>query len=741
MVHQRPISGLTLPALPLEVRVHGRGGQGGVTCAKLIAALFGQLGLHVQTFGDYGSERAGAPIQAFTRVDASPIKNANKIYRPDHLLVLDEALLSLPILDGGSLLLINSAQPLPHFAERYPHYRLGVVDATAIAREHGIGSASVVIINTTILGAYAHLLGLPLSALEEAYGHLGLKGDLEAAETAYAQVDIAEPRHPNETAKAKTPATPAPVMGMLEHAKDIPGTLKTGNWSNQAPVYVTQTAPCNHACPAGNDVVGFVQALKSDGVDKAAAILFQTQCLPSVCGRVCPAPCMASCNRSTFDGSVNIRSLERYVGDNAVLTPKPQTGAPARSMAVIGGGPAGLSAAFQLAMQGHEVTLYDAAPVLGGVLASGIPAFRLPPEILKQDIERILSLGIRTRLNAVIGKAELVELAATHDAVIVAAGFGDPVSLGIEGEELAGVEQGLSFLARCKKKPDVLSGTVVVVGGGNTAMDCARTALRCGAEKVQIVYRRAKKDMPTITEEVVEAGHEGILILPHLQPVAIKGVDAVNAIVLAEVEEGEPDASGRRRPIVTDRLATFPASKVILALGQKDDLAFLPENWTLKNGRAYQDGKALSVYFAGDCATGAGTVTHAIGHGRLVAQAVMKNADICLPPMPADIVAPGQIRFDYFGLSEPAHDRTNQPSVLAGDFSETNLGLSDAAEASRCCSCGHCTNCDTCLVVCPEGVIARKGGGYRADLEYCKGCGMCVAECPRAGVEMRERGV
>ena len=366
--------GLTLP---LEVRVHGRGGQGGVTCAKLIAALFTQMGLHVQTFGDYGSERSGAPVQAYTRVDRVAINNRNKVYRPNHLIVLDEGLLGAQVLQGtaqGAVLLLNTRASLDSYAGRFERYRFGVIDATAIAREQGIGSSSVVIINTTILGAYARLLGLPLSVLEKAYVSLGLGGDLVAAQHAYEQVRVCEPVQSNDAHATSAPLTgPAAVGTILDHSKDFPASLKTGSWSNQAPVYSEHSAPCNLACPAGNDVVGFIQALKSGGVQQAAAILLRTQPLPSVCGRVCPAPCMQACNREAFDGSVNIRSLERWIADHSQLEPLPQKAAQPLRVAVVGGGPAGLSAAYQLALGGHAVTIYEAGPSLGGVLRNGIP--------------------------------------------------------------------------------------------------------------------------------------------------------------------------------------------------------------------------------------------------------------------------------------------------------------------------------------------------------------------------------
>ncbi len=733
------ISGLDLP---LEVRVHGRGGQGGVTCAKLIAGLFGQLGFHVQTFGDYGSERAGAPVQAYARVDRAPIRNANKVYRPGHLLVLDEALLGPHILDGaspGALLLLNTPQPLAHFGGRFAPYRFAVLDATAIAREHGIGSASVVIINTTILGAYARILGLPLTVLEKAYAHLGLSSDLPAAEAAFATVAMEDPRQTAPIAPAHR-APPPPVKPTLEHHADIPVTLKTGNWSNQLPAYVEPPAPCNHACPAGNDVVGFVQALNKGNSEDAAALLFETQPLPSVCGRVCPAPCMNACNRAAFDGAVNIRSLERLVGDSSTYAIPREDILHPQHIAVVGGGPAGLSAAYQLARAGHAVTIYEAGAELGGVLASGIPAFRLPPDVLQRDLSRILALGIKTRLSTPIGKADLATLAKDHDGVVIAVGFGVSKTLGIAGESAGNVEQGLAFLARVKERPETLSGTVVVVGGGNTAIDCARTALRCGAGTVKLVYRRAREDMPAIAEEIAEAEREGVALLPYRQPIAIHERSAQADVVLAEMEAGPADASGRRSPVATARTATLTANRILLALGQANDHDLLPTGWSVRAGRAYHGEEALAVYFAGDCAGGEGTVTHAIGSGRKAAQAILTRTHaLALAKDEALPVAPGQIRFDAFAVAPPHADRLIHPAAFAGNFAETNLGLETAAEASRCFSCGHCTLCDTCLLSCPEGVIAQRGGRYRVDPDYCKGCGMCVAECPRAGIEMQEK--
>jgi 2-oxoacid:acceptor oxidoreductase gamma subunit (pyruvate/2-ketoisovalerate family) len=717
--------------LPLEVRVHGRGGQGGVTCAKLIASIFAEQGLHVQTFGDYGSERTGAPIRAFTRVDTVPIRNRNKVYRPHHVVVLDAGLLGTEVLDGadpGSVVLLNTARGLAPFADQHGHFRFAAVDATAIARRHGIGTSAVVIINTTLAGAYARAMGLPWQAVERAFAALGLERDIPAAAEAW---DAVEVREADDAARppAAGARTAAAVPGVEEVLEDLPVPRTTGSWRTQAPVYRSHAAPCNAGCPAGNDVVGFVQALATGGVESAAEVLFRTQPLPSVCGRVCPAPCMTACNRAAYDGAVQIRGLERWIGDHVVLDlPRPAPAARPRRVAVVGSGPAGLAAAFELARAGHEVTIHEGESCLGGVLRTGIPAYRLPEEVLDRDVGRILALGVTARTGTFLDGAGVAALAASNDAVIVAAGLRRLTVLDAPGVELPGVLQGIRFLDDVKRgAAPRLSGHVVVAGGGNTAVDCARTALRLGAERVTIAYRRGRKEMPAIASEVDEAVAEGVRLAPCRQPVQVTGEGRVEAIVLAEVELGEPDVSGRRRPVVTGRTETLRCDALLLALGQSADRSVVPD---LPN-----------VWTAGDMATGDGTVTHAIGDGRRAAARVLAALDgrpepARERPAPESLVTPAHVRFSHFEVAAPHREVHRLGEGGALGFDEVNLGLDGPAEAARCFSCGACTRCDTCLLYCPEGTILRVGDGYRVEGDACKGCGMCVAECPRRAMEM-----
>jgi len=736
----------------IEVRLHGRGGQGGVTCAKILAAAYAEQGLSVQTFGDYAGERSGAPVRAFTRVSDEPITNRNKVYRPDHLMVLDPGLLGADVLEGlaaGGSLLLNTPEPLESFAGRFDAYRLSTVDATAIARRHGIGTRSVVIVNTTIAGAYAKVHGIPLEVLERTYRTLGLWSNFEAAVEAYEAVRsrpaserTPEATEPRATAHASAAAVDD-VLPLAEHLESGPTGLQTGSWSTQRPSYVENLAPCNAWCPAGNDVVEFVQAAARGELDEAAGILGRTTPLAAVCGRVCPAPCMEGCNRREYDGAVHIRGLERRIADQVpVAVKEAQPCAEPRKVAVVGGGPAGLGAAYALARRGHRVAILDGEAQLGGVLRTGIPSYRLPREVLDREVADVLALGVEARCGTFLDRQALAALPREFDAVILATGLQKLRGLEVAGATLDGIEQGIRFLHRSNLGADArLSGHVVVLGGGNTAMDCARSALRSGAEQVTIAYRRARAEMPAIREEIEEGEEEGVRLLLQRQPVAFLGEDRVRGVELAEVAMGEPDETGRRRPVVTDVTSTLACDHVLLALGQSADFGFLPEGWELRDERIYAGDEALPVFAAGDLATGDGTVTHALGSGRraagLALRALGEDVEVFERPDRSRAVPVSDIRLDHFARSTPSREVQEPAATRARDFGEVNHGLADESEAHRCFSCGHCTECDTCLVYCPEGIIRREGPGYDVDYSYCKGCGICVEECPRRAMEMK----
>ncbi|MCK5324958.1 MAG: 2-oxoacid:acceptor oxidoreductase family protein, partial [Woeseiaceae bacterium] len=337
----------------IEIRIHGRGGQGGVTLAKLIATSRFLQGLSVQAFGLYAAERSGAPIQAFCRYSEEPITNRNLIYEPDHVIVLDPTLVGPPIVAGlraGGWILINSPQPPEEFSCQFPHNRIATVDATTIARDNNLGTRSVPIVNTALAGAVGEVLAIPLQEVCAALEHLGFTGsNLTAAHRACEEVQLLE--SPHEVGPAEEKAAPV-VEGrghsFLEGAgKSLP-LIKTGQWATELPHRRQLIPPCNHICPAGNNVQGFLNALAREEPDEALEILLRTTPFPSICGRACPAPCEESCNRIELDGAVNVREMERYAGDHGQVTPEPLAERDER-IAIVGSGPAGLTAAYHLA--------------------------------------------------------------------------------------------------------------------------------------------------------------------------------------------------------------------------------------------------------------------------------------------------------------------------------------------------------------------------------------------------------
>jgi 2-oxoacid:acceptor oxidoreductase delta subunit (pyruvate/2-ketoisovalerate family) len=474
-----------------------------------------------------------------------------------------------------------------------------------------------------------------------------------------------------------------------------------------------------------------------------------------VCGRVCPHPCEDECNRAEIDGAVAVMASERYAeahGDEIEIEVDPPNG---KSVGIIGAGPAGLSAAWQLGRKGYQVVVYEAAPHPGGMLLLGIPAFRLPREVLHREIARIARIGVEIRCDTAVGRdVALEDLRLEHDAVIVAVGQQLDGNLGLPGEDLPGSEHGLAFLRRHNLGEEVDVGDkVVVIGGGNTAIDVAGVCLRKSRTKdVTIVYRRTRAEMPAIKEEIGHVLDEGVKLVELIGPLAVEpGPEGrVAGLACDRMELREADGSGRPRPVpIEGSRHTLECDHVFFATGQETDVSFA-------NGFEVDDDGVTTrealLFAAGDAATADGTVTAAIGSGRRAALAVRARLEgIEVPPeRPGKITwaprADEVLRFDRINPSYFGHrDRGEPPRLsvqerLAGNREVVGEIDDGCAEAGRCISCGTCTGCDNCFVYCPEPAVTRSDGVYTFDLNYCKGCGVCLEECPRGAIDMVEEG-
>jgi 2-oxoacid:acceptor oxidoreductase gamma subunit (pyruvate/2-ketoisovalerate family) len=739
----------------IEIRIHGRGGQGGVTLAKLIATSRFLQGLSVQAFGLYAAERSGAPIQAFCRYASQTITNRNLIYTPDHVIVLDPTLVGPEIaagLKGGGWILINSPQSPGKFAKQFPRFRLATVDATRIARDNKLGTRSVPIVNTALVGAVGRMLDFPLDEVEAALAHLGFRdGNVAAARRAYEEIALLDV--PTDLTPVEATAEPPSHWhghSILDRAGASPPAVKTGLWATEQPRRQQFIPPCNHICPAGNNVQGFLAALAGEQPDEALEILLRTTPFPSICGRACPAPCMESCNRVDIDGAVNVREMERYAGDHGQVTVEPDAERPER-VAIVGSGPAGLTAAYHLARLGYGVTVYESGNEIGGLLRTGIPEFRLPEDIVDREIDRILGLGIKVETNQRIDRQALLDLARDHDGVLVATGLQEQVGLRLGLDGTSAVVQGIEFLDHVYREDVRVDGEdVIVIGGGNTAMDAARSALRLGAASVRVVYRRTRNEMPAISEEIDEALEEGVRIDFLTQPVALleqrtDGKQRQYRLQCVRMKLGEPDESGRRSPVEV-RGSDFKliCHRVVLALGQTPDMSVFPEGTEVREGTRLLGLLETPLFAIGDLATNEGTVAAAIGSGRRAAVHVHKvlsgeqlsiteHAE-ALRDVDAwrdEVIRADAMKLHLFERQQGAEGEALDPLARRSTFDEVHLGLEDTSEAARCLSCGVCNECDLCCTYCPEGVLKRVGHRLEFDYAYCKGCGVCVAECPR----------
>ncbi|MBX3394891.1 MAG: 2-oxoacid:acceptor oxidoreductase family protein [Phycisphaerae bacterium] len=737
----------------IEITIHGRGGQGGVTLAKLIATAHFLKGLHAQAFGVYAAERSGAPLQAYVRIDDDEITIHNQVQNPDHVIVLDRTLIGPQILIGHKpqgWIVLNTPQPAVIFAELFPGRNVAVVDATSIAVENNLGTRTVPIVNTALLGAVCRVLELTWEDVDAAIRHLRFDDvNVRAARQTYERIE--RTRLPGEARCATAAVIPGRPIGLLDPQVGAAPKLRTGNWATRRPERQGLVAPCAHACPAGNDISAFIAAVVRSDPDEALRTLLRTSPLPGVCGRVCPAPCIDACNRNEFDEPVHVRELERYAADHGEL---PEGTSPWRSqpIAVIGSGPAGLSCAYHLARLGYPVTVYEAGVQLGGLLRTGIPIYRLPREVLDREIGHILDHGVTAVTGITVTRDRLDEISRQFAAVFVAVGLQKFRSLDLGTAVSSSVIEGIEFLDRARRgRISCKDQRVVVVGGGNTAIDAARTALRLSARSIRVLYRRTRKEMPAIREEIEEALAERIEISELVLPTSLRPDHSGHVLTCSRMRLGEPDESGRRRPLIdTSEGSTFEigCDVVILALGQAADLSILPAGATIEENRTLGGHNGSPIILGGDFATQDGTVAHAIGSGRRAAMRIHRSltGEDLLPELGRPIATSGMVRSHMFSHSPAELAVELPPDDRRRTFDEVRLGYVDdlgrspaLAEASRCFSCGTCTDCGRCIEYCPEGILVQgRDGCYNFNYDYCKGCGVCASQCPRGVIHMTD---
>jgi len=563
-------------------------------------------------------------------------------------------------------------------------------------------------------------------------------------------------------------------MGLIKKDKKPLGKIRgtsTGTsgveTSPLRPTHVPKLAPCRSGCPNGTKIREVLLAIAQtedrgrtydESYRLAFEILAERNPFPAVCGRVCPHPCEENCNRQYKDGALNIHSIERFIGDYALQhnfpLPKLTNETYPEKIAVIGAGPAGLSCAYQLARRGYKVTVFEAFSKPGGMLRYGIPKYRLPEDVLDKEIQRIVDLGVDIKCNTAVGRDIPYEtIRDTYDAVFVGIGAHKGKSLGLPGEDAPNVFTGTEFLNKVNSGQRIDVGKkVLVVGGGDTAIDAARVSRRLGAD-VTILYRRTRTEMPAIEEEIVGAEEEGVNIVFLVAPKELILEDGkVKAVKCQKMQLGEPDESGRRRPVpIEGAEEIYECDTLIAAISQEPDFYGLDylregnswikvdENFRTKDPKVYSGGDDLEL----------GLVTIAIYQGRMAAETIHstfrgipieKDPELSYPLATKD-----RIVFTYYTEKYRNEALRLPPDARLAELEkEITCTLTEEQvidEARRCMSCGSCFDCGTCWSICQDQVIhkpVQRFQTYTFKLELCKGCSKCAEACPCGYIEMKD---
>jgi 2-oxoacid:acceptor oxidoreductase delta subunit (pyruvate/2-ketoisovalerate family) len=570
-----------------------------------------------------------------------------------------------------------------------------------------------------------------------------------------------------------------PLPGAFYTYKELPigstsigvhaDVIRTGLWRLLRPVIKLKKSPCSEGCPAGVDIRGVLALMREGLFEEACSLYLKENPFPALCGRVCFHPCEGTCNLKEWDGAVAINALERFLADFAPLQ-QPHYPPHGGRAAVVGSGPAGLSCAYFLRLLGHSVTVFESRQVVGGLLRTGIPSYRLPKEIVDQEVTKLQALGVEFRPGHTVTVDTWSEL-EPFDAVFLALGSGRNRDLPLAGLESSEIVPALEFLEAVNLGRRVnLGRSVAVIGGGNAAIDTARTALRLGS-RATVIYRRSREEMPAFSSEVTDALEEGVEILYLASPVRITKGGSGQRIECIKNRLGEPDKDGRRLPSPIEGTDfAIEADSVIVAVGELPDLTALPQ--VLRTNGPYLPVDEFGsthhpgVFAGGDITDQPHTVAHAIGSGKKAALAIdcflrgrqsggreaapgtrsrpgvsfRGYTEGKLAEEGESVVTFSGLNPAYFTHTEPSM-RPKLPVEARSGFAEVygNLSPEGALEqASRCVSCGQCCQCNNCAVFCPDASVhSEKASPFeRIDYQYCKGCGICENECPVGAIDM-----
>ena len=735
--------------------------------AKILAGAAAENGFQVQAFSAYGAERRGGRVDGFIRVSEDRIKLHTKMYHPDVVVLFDRDLALDPAttadLKPDGIVLVNS-RDIPVQWRGENGFQLYRVDADDIARQGSVVLPNgEPIINTTMLGALTAILpDINETSLYKAISESGVaKADLNVAAAKMARAGLRRGDATGDpTAKSHVPQK-----------------------AQRKPKHQDKPSPCERDCPAGQNVRHFIELVSQGHFKQAKESLLSENPFSGTCGRVCFRPCQNECNAGRVGDAISIGDIERAAADH---TPKNNDCHPSiqqatgPKVAVIGSGPAGMTCAYYLTLLGYQITVFEAAEHAGGTPRLAIPAYRLPPEIVEQEIDYIVSHGIDLHTGTTVGSdISFEEIMAGHEACFVSCGAHGHKALDIAGAGCQGVLSAIEFLkAVASKEQSQLGKRVVVIGGGNTAVDAARSAKRLGAEKVTILYRRSPAEMPAYREEVSLALEEGIEIQFLAAPVEVESSGGmITGLWYAETALGQPDLDGRRRPQIVDGSRHYlSADNLLSALGENVEASFLPPEVDRSDGLIKCDwlGRtSLSGVFAGGDATSwQRTVSHAIGAGKRAAMGIdlylrrlepteknLQNNGLRLKGPSMGRYMEGRAQEDYstvIGTQDLKHQYLNQEPCVETKpmgaeqrilgFTEIWPGLTQpqaSVEASRCFMCGHCNHCGNCFVFCPDAAVLfdQEETHLLLDAVHCKACGICLEECPRGAIALEGEGL